>query len=100
MPLAFADKTDDAIPLHVISADALDAALDRLPPPARNWVEAQGFSAALGEHVLIPNAEGQVSEGLIGFGTEATRARAISLGRCCQRPTEGHLSHCRRARRS
>ncbi|MDX8352789.1 leucyl aminopeptidase family protein [Cognatiyoonia sp. IB215182] len=75
MLLAFADETDDAIPLNVISADALDKALDRLPSSARNWVKGQGFSAGLGEFVLIPDAEGQVSEGLIGFGTEAKRAR-------------------------
>ncbi len=75
MPLAFAAPTEDAIPVHIIDADGLDAALDRLSAPHRAWVEMQGFQAGLGQYLTLPDAEGRIAQVLVGFGTAAKRAR-------------------------
>ncbi len=75
MPLAFAAATDAAIPLHVMDADDLEAALATLPNTAQAWAKAQDFTGALGQIVTVPNDAGQIVMGLIGYGTAARRAR-------------------------
>ncbi len=75
MPLTFADPTPDAIPVDVVTPDGLDALLDGLAPAARRWVEAQGFTASLGQSVMIAGEDGGIARVLAGFGTEKARAR-------------------------
>ena len=75
MPLAFAEPTDDAIPIHVVAADDLDAALDSLSDQGRAWAQAQGFLAQLGQVVTFPDAEGGIVQVLVGYGSPAKRAR-------------------------
>lgn len=75
MPLSFADPTDDAIPVHVVTPDDLDAALKGLSAQSRAWSEAQGFTAALGEVLILPEGDGQIAGVLVGYGTPARRAR-------------------------
>jgi len=69
MPLSFADADSDAIAIDVITPDGLPGVLDGLTAGERAWVEAQQFTAALGQHVLLGNAEGGLGRVLAGFGT-------------------------------
>ena len=75
MPLAFAEPTDAAIPVDVVAADAVDAALAALSPTAQAWAKAQEFSGALGQVVCLPHTDGGIARVLVGYGTAAVRAR-------------------------
>ena len=75
MPLAFADRTPDTSPVDVITPDRLDAAMDALTENERNWVSSQGFTAALGQCVLLGGANGRLARVLAGFGSDKARAR-------------------------
>ncbi len=75
MPLAFAAATDTTIPVHVIEGDDLEARLAKLPDMAQKWAKSQGFTAALGQVVTVPDNAGQIAMGLVGYGTEVKRAR-------------------------
>ena len=75
MPLAFADPTPDAIPVDVVTPDRLDAVMDALTENERNWVSSQGFTAALGQCVLLGGANGRLARVLAGFGSDKARAR-------------------------
>ncbi|MEB8387171.1 leucyl aminopeptidase family protein [Rhodobacteraceae bacterium KMM 6894] len=71
----FATDCADALPLHVIDSDALSAWLDSQPATVRRWVEANGFTAALGTALIVPGAEGAPELALAGYGTAQARAR-------------------------
>lgn len=75
MTLAFADRTDAAIPIHVVAADGLEPALSKLTPAHQAWAAAQGFQAGLGQILSLPNSDGAVSAVLVGYGTADKRAR-------------------------
>ena len=75
MPLAFAEPTDHAIPVHVVESDGLDAILAGLPDHQAAWAMAQGFHASLGQIVLLPDANGAIEGVLVGFGDISKRAR-------------------------
>jgi leucyl aminopeptidase len=93
MPLAFAEPTDVAIPLHVIDANDLDATLDRLSATGRAWAEAQGFQAGLGQFVTLPDAAGGIAEVLVGYGTAEKRARGrFHLGAVARKLPQGTYS--------
>ncbi len=90
MPLAFFDPSDDAIPVHVIEADGLDAALGGLSQEGRAWAKAQGFTAALGQVVCLPDAEGAIARVLVGYGTAQKRARGrFHMGAAVRKLPEG-----------
>ncbi|MCK0095984.1 leucyl aminopeptidase family protein [Yoonia sp. F2084L] len=90
MPLAFSDPSDDAIPVHVIEADGLDAALGGLSQEGRAWAKAQGFTAALGQVVCLPDAEGAIARVLVGYGTAQKRARGrFHMGAAVRKLPEG-----------
>ncbi len=72
----FAPPSPEALPLHVVSPDTLDAWLDTRPGPTAGWVRHAGFAAAPGATLLLPDAEGRPAGALIGRGSEAQRARS------------------------
>jgi len=71
MTLTFAPADAESIPLHIISADDLDA----IPELARLWAEANGFSARAGQTLTVPGPDGAIALALVGYGTAKTRAR-------------------------
>jgi len=71
MTLTFAPADAESIPLHIISADDLDA----IPELARPWAEANGFSARAGQTLTVPGPDGAIALALVGYGTAKTRAR-------------------------
>ncbi|WP_171179038.1 M17 family metallopeptidase [Ruegeria sp. HKCCD8929] len=74
MTLSFAAPSDGAIPLHVIEQSELEGWLSDQPDAVRSWVEANGFTGAIGQALLVPGVDG-VGMALAGYGTAAKRAR-------------------------
>lgn len=72
--LCFA-KAETAIPVQVIEAAALEAWLADQPERAARWSESAGFSARLGESLLIPDEDGGLGQVLAGYGDAKARAR-------------------------
>jgi leucyl aminopeptidase len=60
----------NAIPLYSLDAAGLEEWLSRAANPARRWVEASGFSAASGSHILVPGADGEPVAVLAGRRAE------------------------------
>jgi len=90
MPLAFAEPTDAAIPLHVIEADAVDDALAELSPKDQAWAKAQAFTGALGQVLCLPDDGGDLATVLVGYGTAAKRARhRFHMGAVARKLPEG-----------
>ncbi|MEM9575501.1 MAG: leucyl aminopeptidase family protein [Pseudomonadota bacterium] len=75
MTSPFADPSDPATPLHIIEQDALEDWCAAQLPHVRDWVEANEFSARLGQALLVPGENGAVFAALAGYGTASTRAR-------------------------
>jgi leucyl aminopeptidase len=71
----FAKSAKNAVPLHVLSEDSLDAWLGQQPAFVAQWVKVNGFNGALGQVLIVPDAKGVPSLALAGYGTEKTRAR-------------------------
>lgn len=67
----FSTDVQNAIPVYVV---AKGATYPDLTKAQRDWIDATGFSGTLGEVALLPDG-GQIAGVLVGFGTEATRAR-------------------------
>ncbi len=70
----FADA-GDALPLHVVTPDTLDAVLAGLTNAQRVWVKASGFAPAIGKTCLLPGPDGVITGALAGYGAAAQRAR-------------------------
>lgn len=75
MPLTFAPPSSEALPLHVIEADALETWLKTQPDPVCDWIRNTGFTASLGSTALVPDPQGTVIMALAGYGTPGARAR-------------------------
>ena len=75
MPLTFAAPDTEATPLYLLNEDGLDAFLQDQPDHVASWVRANGFSAGLGQAVLIPGDDGAPTYALGGFGSDAARSR-------------------------
>jgi len=76
MPLVFADPSDKATPIHVLSPSGLPDLLDRLSPAQRSWAETMEFSGKLGQTCVLPREDGTRGAVLIGAGDAAARARS------------------------
>ena len=72
----FADASQPALPLHIVTADALASWLGSQTDSTRAWVTASGFTGALGKALLVPGADGKPIMALGGFGTAKARARS------------------------
>ena len=72
----FAEMSDDARPVFLISKNSLDAAKgdDRL----QSWIEQSGFSASPGELQLLPGADGLLSGALFGVGKDLSLTPLIA----------------------
>ena len=79
---SFVSPGTPALPLYLVQKAELDALLARLEDDARNWAEAAGFKGSLGEVLLLPGQNGEVSGALGGLGgdLDAQRKRfAVAL---------------------
>ncbi len=75
MPPSFAPDTATTIPVHVVQEPDLASWVQTLPPAQAQWLRATGFKAALGEHQLIADAQGNLAAVVAGYGTARARAR-------------------------
>lgn len=76
MTIAFADPEDSSLPLHVLDPDTMSFWLETQSDATQAWVEANDFTAALGQALLVPGPEGIPVTALVGYGTVDTRARS------------------------
>ncbi len=76
MTCAFAADATSAIPLHVVDQDGCASWLETQPQLVQNWAATNGFSGALGQALLLSNADGEVAQALVGYGSHKSRARA------------------------
>jgi leucyl aminopeptidase len=58
----------DAIPVHLVKGEDLDAALGALDERERRFATASGFKAESGARALIPDADGNLKRVLFGLG--------------------------------
>jgi leucyl aminopeptidase len=73
---------EGATPIRAVTQDRLEALLGGLDAHARRFVEAQGFKAEAGRHVLIPDRHGNIGAVLLGLGGEdSADARPLLLGK-------------------
>lgn len=71
----FAGKNTKAIPIDFIAFDALKAWMANASKPEKAWVKANGFTAALGQVVVLPDPDGKVKRVLAGWGDANARGR-------------------------
>ena len=88
--LAFAPADANALPLHVVHQEDAPAFLAARPPAVRAWLEAQGWSGAAGDPVVLPGVNGSVAGAVIGLGDATARARSrFTLARAAAKLPEG-----------
>ncbi len=75
MSLQFASATSDSIPVTVISEHELADWLNQQTAHTQKWVDANGFSGALGQALIVPALDGTPSMALAGYGSTASRNR-------------------------
>lgn len=71
----FAAASSKAVPIHVIEAKDLKPFLKKQDKLWAAWAKAQGFSAALGQILVLPDQNGNVAAVLAGWGNAQRRAR-------------------------
>ncbi len=59
---------EKAVPIRAVAPDTLESTLQALDGRQRRFVEAQGFKADAGRHVLVPGPDGEVDGVLFGLG--------------------------------
>lgn len=72
---ASAPQASAAIPVHCVSKAGLAGLLAELAPLARRFAEAQGFSASVGQHLVLPNEAGAIVAVLLGVEAADARRR-------------------------
>ena len=72
---ASSPQASPAIPVHCVSKAGLAALLAGLAPLARRFAEAQGFSASVGQHLLLPDEGGGIAAVLLGVEAADARRR-------------------------
>jgi leucyl aminopeptidase len=75
MSLRFAAPDTPAIPLHLVTEEALEGWLTGQVPEVATWVRAMGFTGALGRALIVPDRAGGIATALGGYGSAASRAR-------------------------
>lgn len=74
-------SADTSVAIHAVNADSLDRTLALLPPAAGRWVKANGYKAAQGSVLTVPDADGGVAAVLFGEGsTSAAHAAGVLPG--------------------
>ena len=87
MAASFAQDTSATIPIYAVAKG--EAYPSGISSDQREWLDATGFSGALGEVTLLPDG-GAISAVLVGWGTDATRARGrFHLALAAQKLPEG-----------
>jgi leucyl aminopeptidase len=75
MPLCFAKTETTAIPVHVVQSDDAAAQVAALSAAEQAWAGRHGFTGALGQVLVLPDAAGGIAQVMVGYGTSQGRAR-------------------------
>jgi leucyl aminopeptidase len=77
----------DAIPVHRVSEEALEATVVALGRQAAAWVRANGYKATSGTVLTVPGEDGRIGAVLLGLGKAADPAGTpMVAGRLSQLP--------------
>jgi leucyl aminopeptidase len=74
-----ADTSAPSVPIHMVTEESLAPALTGLGAAASAWVEANGFKAGSGTHLIIPGSDGRPAAVLFGLGAASDTARSPLL---------------------
>ncbi|WP_298295219.1 M17 family metallopeptidase [uncultured Litoreibacter sp.] len=75
--LTFAPPTPDAIPLHVLESDTIDAWLGGQPDHVADWVLTMGFKANAGQTCVVPaKDQSGIAMVLAGIGNASAQRRS------------------------
>jgi leucyl aminopeptidase len=72
-PLIETDRSQHAIPVHLVDKKSWPALAATLPSPASAFAKAKGFSPRPGEHCILPDETGAIA--CVVFGIEGASAR-------------------------
>ncbi|MEL7258248.1 MAG: leucyl aminopeptidase family protein [Pseudomonadota bacterium] len=75
MPLKFAAENADAIPVYVLEQEDVEAWLADQQERTKTWINASGFTGALGQTTLVPSLDGAIEMALAGYGASSARMR-------------------------
>lgn len=75
MTLSFAPADTPSIPVHVIAPAGRDDFVAGLSPAYAAWIDANGFSAGIGQSLLLPGEDGKPAAVVIGCSDAPQRAR-------------------------
>ena len=81
MPMTFATETEAAVPLHLLEAAGLEAWLADQPARVATWAKAAGFSAKLGQALVIPGEDGAPAAALANSARMASDASKLTTSR-------------------
>lgn len=62
----FTSESPSSCPIHPLDKASLPAWLDQANEQQRRWVEASGFDAGAGSHLVVPDASGELGCVLVG----------------------------------
>ena len=79
MSLTFANAASPAIPLHVIEPTTFGSWYQDQTPDTCAWVDANGFTGAKAQALLVPGVNGAPLMALAGYGTASNRRRSRFL---------------------
>ena len=79
MSLTFANATSPAIPLHIIGSSAFKSWYQDQTPDTCAWADANGFTGAKGQALLVPGPNGAPAMALAGYGTPRDQKRVRFL---------------------
>ncbi len=75
MSAKFVQPDENTVPLDVVHSKDLGGYMAASPEPARLWLASNGFTAKLGETVVIPDATGKPQRVAVGWGDAKARGR-------------------------
>jgi leucyl aminopeptidase len=70
-----APPTADAVPVHAVRPDGIEALSARLPPAASAWLAAIGFEATAGAVAALPGDNGRPVAAVLGLGKAPAAGR-------------------------
>ncbi|MCB2127953.1 MAG: leucyl aminopeptidase family protein [Rhodobacteraceae bacterium] len=90
MTPAFADPGAPSRPLHLVAMDDCAAFVAARGGAGGRWLEANGFTGALGQLCLLPGADGAPAAAVFGMGSAGERSRGrFHLAKAAQALPEG-----------
>lgn len=67
LPFLIPTKISSSIPVTPLETTSFDTWLKKQSTPTKNWVKVSRFKAQSGTHCIIPNAQGKITEVILGI---------------------------------